>query len=119
MCFFFLMILRPPRSTLFPYTTLFRSDGYNDGSRGVDKNYVDNFNGTSSSTPIVAGCAGLILSANPDLTEAQVRKIIVSNTDKVGQVNYDANGHNVQMGYGRLNVLKSVLAAKKRLSETP
>src|SRR3712207_7161253 len=26
-CFFFLMIRRPPRSTLFPYTTLFRSEG--------------------------------------------------------------------------------------------
>src|SRR3712207_7094318 len=26
MLFFFLMIRRPPRSTLFPYTTLFRSD---------------------------------------------------------------------------------------------
>src|ERR1022692_4363935 len=26
-CFFFLMIRRPPRSTLFPYTTLFRSIG--------------------------------------------------------------------------------------------
>src|SRR3712207_7402528 len=26
MYFFFLMIRRPPRSTLFPYTTLFRSD---------------------------------------------------------------------------------------------
>src|SRR5260364_481553 len=26
--FFFLMIRRPPRSTLFPYTTLFRSPGY-------------------------------------------------------------------------------------------
>src|SRR5215813_15165060 len=27
--FFFLMVLRPPRSTLFPYTTLFRSlDGF-------------------------------------------------------------------------------------------
>src|SRR5947208_10585996 len=25
--FFFLMSRRPPRSTLFPYTTLFRSDG--------------------------------------------------------------------------------------------
>src|SRR5690348_18513389 len=25
--FFFLMIRRPPRSTLFPYTTLFRSHG--------------------------------------------------------------------------------------------
>src|SRR6266704_5296453 len=29
--FFFLMIRRPPRSTLFPYTTLFRSDA----TRGV------------------------------------------------------------------------------------
>src|SRR2546425_1811348 len=38
--FFFLMIRRPPRSTLFPYTTLFRSSagvawalGYADGER--------------------------------------------------------------------------------------
>src|SRR5258708_36393133 len=28
MTFFFLMIRRPPRSTLFPYTTLFRSGGH-------------------------------------------------------------------------------------------
>src|SRR3712207_8095037 len=28
--FFFLMIRRPPRSTLFPYTTLFRSDTVSD-----------------------------------------------------------------------------------------
>src|SRR5690554_7708016 len=27
LCFFFFMIRRPPRSTLFPYTTLFRSRG--------------------------------------------------------------------------------------------
>src|ERR1019366_10641528 len=26
LCFFFLMIRRPPRSTLFPYTTLFRPE---------------------------------------------------------------------------------------------
>src|SRR3712207_7721424 len=31
--FFFLMIRRPPRSTLFPYTTLFRSDGVRRGRR--------------------------------------------------------------------------------------
>src|SRR2546430_6757442 len=34
--FFFLMIRRPPRSTLFPYTTLFRSrdaEGTRDGGR--------------------------------------------------------------------------------------
>src|SRR2546422_1350578 len=29
--FFFLMIRRPPRSTLFPYTTLFRSHGWWNG----------------------------------------------------------------------------------------
>src|SRR3712207_4688065 len=33
-CFFFLMIRRPPRSTLFPYTTLFRSDGARARGRG-------------------------------------------------------------------------------------
>src|SRR6201987_6249221 len=30
--FFFLMIRRPPRSTLFPYTTLFRSPGLADAA---------------------------------------------------------------------------------------
>src|SRR3712207_7130153 len=33
--FFFLMIRRPPRSTLFPYTTLFRSKS-NSGEGGED-----------------------------------------------------------------------------------
>src|SRR2546430_12530351 len=32
--FFFLMIRRPPRSTLFPYTTLFRSLLYGKGDNG-------------------------------------------------------------------------------------
>src|SRR3712207_7473446 len=32
--FFFLMIRRPPRSTLFPYTTLFRSRAARSGGRG-------------------------------------------------------------------------------------
>src|SRR3989442_6232241 len=35
--FFFLMIRRPPRSTLFPYTTLFRSEAL----RGSPKPYDD------------------------------------------------------------------------------
>src|SRR3982751_2712910 len=38
LCFFFLMIRRPPRSTLFPYTTLFRSraEGKHFGIMHVD-----------------------------------------------------------------------------------
>src|SRR5947199_5560310 len=36
--FFFLMIRRPPRSTLFPYTTLFRSHGQGAGpGPGLDR----------------------------------------------------------------------------------
>src|ERR1043166_10216760 len=35
-CFFFLMIRRPPRSTLFPYTTLFRSQAF-----AVDRELAD------------------------------------------------------------------------------
>src|SRR2546422_6674424 len=34
--FFFLMIRRPPRSTLFPYTTLFRSHGVLVGKRALE-----------------------------------------------------------------------------------
>src|ERR1022692_4947053 len=33
--FFFLMIRRPPRSTLFPYTTLFRSVGNSNGPHPI------------------------------------------------------------------------------------
>ena len=37
---FFLMIRRPPRSTLFPYTTLFRSDrGSGAGDHPADRPY--------------------------------------------------------------------------------
>src|SRR2546426_5630233 len=36
--FFFLMIRRPPRSTLFPYTTLFRSE---EADRQVRDDHVD------------------------------------------------------------------------------
>src|SRR2546426_3294487 len=38
--FFFLMIRRPPRSTLFPYTTLFRSQGVVGGQVGVAQHGV-------------------------------------------------------------------------------
>src|SRR3712207_8789089 len=38
LCCFFLMIRRPPRSTLFPYTTLFRSQPASErGAEGVPR----------------------------------------------------------------------------------
>src|SRR2546425_2593157 len=44
--FFFLMIRRPPRSTLFPYTTLFRSRGAeDDGHLQLAARHVVNLGG--------------------------------------------------------------------------
>src|SRR5258707_10659719 len=39
--FFFLMIRRPPRSTLFPYTTLFRSDVRAHRRRKIEARFPD------------------------------------------------------------------------------
>src|SRR5256885_11521828 len=55
--FFFLMIRRPPRSTLFPYTTLFRSvsNGSNSGARS--SGLVDQ--GAASAPAVVPAVAPL------------------------------------------------------------
>src|SRR2546429_6466691 len=59
--FFFLMIRRPPRSTLFPYTTLFRSDplGLSYGSTSVTS--LPTFLGAQFDTRFVFG-NGMALS---------------------------------------------------------
>src|SRR5690242_21226412 len=38
---FFLMIRRPPRSTLFPYTTLFRSAAFRDWERPIGERFAE------------------------------------------------------------------------------
>jgi thermitase len=58
-------------------------------------------------TPIVAGVAALVLSANPDLKEDQVREVLKQTADKVGGIIY-INNRNDQMGHGRVNALKAV-----------
>src|SRR3712207_9180873 len=55
--FFFLMIRRPPRSTLFPYTTLFRSnlDMFMMGEEGVRYSFYKHHKNIS----IIEGVMGL------------------------------------------------------------
>src|SRR3712207_7745139 len=62
LCFFFLMIRRPPRSTLFPYTTLFRSPArgrFTWSGRGETKRCSRSV----QSTPQIAGRAGTLWAA--------------------------------------------------------
>lgn len=85
--------------------------GVDPAGRLFSANYTHNFNGTSSSTPLVAGAAALCLAVKKDLREKQVREIIKATADKVGGA-YDASGFNPRMGMGRLNVMKAVKLAK-------
>ena len=64
------------------------------------------WNGTSFSSPIAAGVAALILSADPSLTNAQVVDILTRNADDLG-----ASGFDPYFGYGRVNAYQSLLAA--------
>lgn len=81
------------------------------GSNGYSSTDYTIFNGTSSATPIVAGAAALVLSANPELTEQEVREALKNGADKVGGFPY-VNGRNDQFGFGRLNVLAAVQAVQ-------
>ena len=69
------------------------------------------FGGTSSATPLAAGVAALMLSANPKLDVDAVRAILKDTAQKIGS-GYDQNGHSTQFGHGRVNAARAVAAAK-------
>ena len=60
--FFFLMIRRPPRSTLFPYTTLFRSETFGASEKDIDR--------VVSSQAYVEGLLWPTLGVNPRAAKA-------------------------------------------------
>jgi hypothetical protein len=64
--------------------------------------------GTSFAAPCAAGCAALALSMKPDLTRDELRQIMFDSADKIGGVAYDANGHNDDYGFGRVNANQAV-----------
>lgn len=97
------------------------SDGYNGGSEPHgDDDYTATFGGTSSATPLVAGIAALVLSANPALTASEVREILTSTAEKIGGPDeYDSTGHSTRFGYGRVDAAAAVAEAERRLSTAP
>lgn len=92
-------------------TDISGGDGY------TPDDYIPNFNGTSSATPIVAGACGLVLSANRNLTGAQVAELITRTAAKVGPYPYPA-GRNDFFGAGRLDVNAAVQAARQMAAGT-
>ncbi len=88
------------------------SGGYNHGD------YTSDFAGTSAATPVAAGVATLILSADPDLTRAQVLAILKATARKIryrengAPLAYDAKGWNPYAGYGEIDAGAAVAMAK-------
>ena len=82
------------------------------GRRGyANKLVAPTFNGTSSATPFVAAAAALVLSVRPDLTEAEVREVLVASTDHIGT---GKPGWSKFVGHGRLNAFEALRLARRR-----
>ncbi len=104
---------------------VFTTDRVN--AAGYDaSSFTSGFGGTSSATPLVAGIAALVLSANPDLTAQEVRQVLQQSADKIVDSDadpqlglrkgtYEANGRCDWFGYGKVNAAKAVqVAVQKR-----
>jgi thermitase len=67
--------------------------------------------GTSFASPVVAAVAGLIISANPSLSNTQIVSILEQTADSA-----PASGYDPRFGDGRVNALKAVAAANPELA---
>lgn len=76
------------------------------GNGYVAGNYVNTFGGTSAACPQVSGAAGLLISINPNLTEAQVTNFLNTSATDMGSTGFDNT-----FGHGRLNVQGAVQRA--------
>ncbi|WP_071527223.1 S8 family serine peptidase [Nodosilinea nodulosa] len=114
----------PPLTQFLPGLGMVTSDRTQAAGYSGD-DYTNVFGGTSSSCPVVAGVAGLVLSVNPGLTARQVREILQATADKIVDRTpdpqlglqygtYDANGHSPWFGYGKVNAAAAVREAQRR-----
>lgn len=69
------------------------------------------WNGTSFSSPLAAGVAALMMAARPDLSSAQIEKMLFSSATDLGAV-----GKDPIFGNGRVNAAAAVSAARAFVS---
>jgi hypothetical protein len=88
------------------------SGGRNSITTTSNGGYTNLFGGTSSSAPLAAGVAALLLSVNPNLTWREVRTVLRQSADRIDPQNgrYDSTGHSHMYGYGRVNAFRALHA---------
>lgn len=80
------------------------------GDGGSDGDVTFQFGGTSSAAPIVAGIAGLIVSAAPDLTADEVNALIEQTAQQSPFARPDADGHDLEYGFGTVRAAEALAA---------
>lgn len=73
--------------------------------------FTDEFGGTSSATPLVAGICALLLSIRPEMTASAVKELIQQTARRIGPPSaYDAQGHSREFGFGCVDAHSAVRA---------
>lgn len=93
------------------WTTDISGEGGLVALKGISGSYTGKFAGTSAATAIVAGVAGLMLTADPELTAADVRDILRRKT--VQPAGFDL----ARLGAGRLDAKEAVKEVIRRRKE--
>lgn len=73
-------------------------------SLSTNPSYYGTFNGTSTAAPMVTGAVALLKSINNTLLPSQIRSILCSSADDIGNPGWDN-----YTGAGRLNIHKALL----------
>lgn len=86
------------------------SVGYSSGD------YTGAFGGTSSASPLAAGVAALVMSANPYLSWDEVRDVLRDTAVKIDPAGgaYDGAGYSTKYGFGKVNAAAAVAEALNR-----
>lgn len=87
------------------------------GTNGYSTTDYTNFSGTSAACPVAASVGAMMIIANSNLTEVQVKTLMAQSCEKVGGYSYGASTTDTystwsnELGYGRVNMNNAVLAA--------
>src|SRR3712207_7822282 len=106
MPFFFLMIRRPPRSTLFPYTTLFRS--------AVDRRRVE---AADHPRPVLEGRLQQVDRPRPD-QQAALREGHDLQRQRVAEVVPRPDRKSTRLNSSHANISYAVFCLKKKKSSS-